>query len=305
MNKLINTIDSLSEYLSINDVQTNALKAMVGNTINNRFEFSGEMYLLKDVHPSSLGEALTPYLVSGVMVTEKNMVLQARYIERKSAFEFEVDVTLEGLTSLLIENTSISKITVNPVYATDKLNIDNASQTINHIVSGDRTDLDGLYCIIDFDDGQSIMNQMNDTEAKQAMFANCHQRLNGVNPYLSENNKIDCYKLSCVRRTLKNISAMRTVKNCDYIATLLNLHDSQYNKAKELRKVVQMKHRFRGCSTQASKIDALFKQAQGSVVLPFSNKSKQRAKKEIDHSVFAPLHKQAVWEDDQEFGMGF
>ncbi|WP_076414925.1 hypothetical protein [Shewanella sp. UCD-KL12] len=306
MNKIINIIDSLSDSMSISQQQTDALKEMVEGNRKSSFEFSGEFYSLDDVHPTSIGSALTPYLVSDVMVTSQNMVLQARYVERKSAFEFEIDLTLEGLKSLLIESTSISDIIINPVYATDELNIDHSTETITHVVSGDRTELDGLYCIVEFEDGQSIMNQMNATEAKQALYANSHQRLNGVNPYLSENKKVECYRLSCLRRTLKTISAMRSVKNCDFIGVLLNLHDSQYAKANDLRKVTPLTNRFRGCSKQPSKTDMLFKQAQGCVVVPFTNMSKNASKKdETIQSASAGIHKHPVWDEDEELGVGF
>lgn len=308
MSKIANIIDSLSDTLSIPQLQTDALQEMVKGNSKSSFEFSGEFYSLNDVHPTSIGSALTPYLVSGVMVTVQNMVLQARYVERKSAFEFEIDLTLEGLKSMLVDKTSISNIIVHPVYATDELNINHASQTINHVVSGDRTELDGLYCIVEFEDGQSIMNQMNATEAKQALYANSHQRLNGVNPYLSENKKVECYKLSCLRRTLKSISAMRSVKNCDFIGVLLNLHDSQYNKAKDLRKIAKLTNKFRGCSSQPSKTDSLFKQAQGCVVVPFTNATNNTQDKKMKKSAqtaFASIHKEPIWDEDKEFGVGF
>lgn len=305
MNKLSNTINNLKEFLSLSDVQTLELDKLVSNTINTRFEFGSEFYSLNDVHPTTLGEALTPYLLSNILVTESDMALQARYVERKSAFEFEIDLTFEGMKRLLIENTAISAITVNPVYAADELRIDNAKQIIHHTVSNEDSPFDGLYCIIELDDGQSFLNEMTAEEAQQALYANCHQRLNGVNPYISQIKKTQCHLMSCLRRSLKNISAMHSVENHAFIATLLDLHDRQYIKAHELRKVAYIKNRYRNCVNQPSTIDALFKQAQGSVVVPFSHASeKVEQKKQLDKSVFAPIHKTCAWENE-EFGLGF
>ncbi|QIR16306.1 hypothetical protein [Shewanella aestuarii] len=304
MNKLSSTINNLKDFLSLSDRQVVELNKLVSNTINTRFEFGSEFYSLNDVHPTTLGEALTPYLLADVLVTELDMALQARYVERKSAFEFEIDLTLEGMKRLLIEHTAITAITVNPVYASDELRIDNATQTIHHKVSGDKTELDGLYCIIDLEDGQSFLNQMTAEEAQQALYANCNQRLNGVNPYISQVKKEQCHLMSCLRRSLKNISAMHSVENHAYIATLLDLHDRQYTKAQELRKVAYIKNRYRNCVNQPSVIDAIFKKAQGAVVVPFSHASEKTERKNIDHSVFAPIHKDGTWDGD-DFGMGF
>lgn len=305
MNKLSSTINNLKDFLSLSVQQALELDKLVTNTINTRFEFGSEFYSLNDVHPTTLGEALTPYLQANILVTESYMALQARYVERKSAFEFEIDLTFEGMKRLLIENTAISAITVNPVYAADELRIDNATQTVHHNVSNENSSLEGLYCIIDLDDGQSFLNQMTTEEAKHALFANCHQRLNGVNPYISQIKKVQCHMMSCLRRSLKSISAMHSVENHSYIATLLDLHDRQYIKAQELRKVAYIKNRYRNCVNQPSAIDAIFKQAQGSVVVPFSHASdKVERKEKLDRTVFAPIHKSCAWEGE-DFGVGF
>jgi hypothetical protein len=305
MNKLSTTIQNLNEFLSLSDVQTLELDKLVSSTIKTRFEFGSAFYSLNDVHPTTLGEALTPYLLANVLVTESNMALQARYVESNSAFEFEIDLTFEGMKRLLIENTAISAITVNPVYAADELRIDNATQTVYHKVSDETSSFEGLYCIIDLEDGQSFLNQMTSEEAQQALFANCHQRLNGVNPYISQIKQVQCHMLSCLRRSLKSISVMHSVENHSYIATLLDLHDRQYSKAQELRKVAYIKNRYRNCVNQPSVIDALFKQAQGSVVVPFSHASdKVEHKEQLDRTVFAPIHKSCAWEGE-DFGMGF
>ena len=48
------------------------------------------------------------------------------------------------------------------------------------------------------------------------------------------------YKASCLRRGLKTISAFNNCGDLALVATLLNLHDRQFNKAKALRKVMPM-----------------------------------------------------------------
>ncbi len=309
MNNMTNTIASIKNIISISDVQANELELLFTNSLSASFEFCNEHYSLNDVQPSSLANALTPYLVADFPVTSKNMELQARYIEQKSAFEFEVDVSFDGMKQLLIENTSISAITVNPVYASDELEINNATQTVHHKRSGDKSLLDGIYSIIMLEDGQTFLNQMNADEANQAMYSNCHQRLNGVNPYRTQSQILNCKLSSCLRRSLKNIAVMKTVNNTDFISTLLNLHDQQYSKAQAIRSVSSTKNRFRTCANQRSKIDTIFKQSQGSVVIPFgptpdkASKANQQIMLASEIEA-ASIHKLAVWDGD-DFGLGF
>lgn len=265
------TIDDISDMFSLNDSEMQSINQFLSTSLDSRFQFGHEFFLLKDVVPTTLLEAVTPYVHAGLQIDTNTMELQARYHESKFRFEFELDYSFAGLTALLLEHSSIAKIVVNPVYENDTLQINHASQEVHHTVASEPSELHGLYCIIDLDNGQSFFAQMSAEEASQAMYANIHDRLNGVNPYITSTKKLMFYKASCLRRGLKAISAMQNNGDLDIVSTLLNLHDRQFHKAKALRKVMPLNHyKFRGCSKQPSTIDQLFKNNQGNVVIPFA-----------------------------------
>lgn len=281
MNTIKATLTNFADAFAtpLDTQQHDAIAQLVNDSLNTRFQFGHEFYTMKDVIPTSLVDAVAPYVDSGLEVNNQLVELEARYNESKFSFEFEISHTLNGLIDILIEQTSISNIQINAVYENDTLVIDHANQQINHEVSNEPSELHGLYCIIDLDNGQSFLSQMSADEAKQAMWANTNDRLNGVNPYSTNSKKLMFYKASCLRRGLKTISAFNNCGDLALVATLLNLHDRQFNKAKALRKVMPINsYKFRGCSKQPSTIDLMFKAEQGSVVIPFNSNSIQTEK---------------------------
>lgn len=284
MNAIKNTLSHLTEAFAkpLNSQRLDAISQFVADSLDTKFQFGHEFFSMKDVIPTSLVDALAPYIDSGLEINTDLMELEARYHESKFSFEFEISHSLSGLVGLLTSNTSISHIEVHPVYESDTFVINHANQQINHDVSAEPSELHGLYCIIDLENGQSFLSQMSVDEAKQAMWANTHDRLNGVNPYTTNSKKLMFYKASCLRRGLKTISAFNNCGDLQLVATLLNLHDRQFNKAKALRKVMPFNnHKFRGCSKQPSSIDQIFKAEQGNVVIPF-NQVANKAEKKAD-----------------------
>jgi recombinational DNA repair protein RecT len=278
MNLIQSTIDSIQDMFSLNEYEMQSINKFLSTELNNKFQFGHDFFTLKDVQPTTMVDAITPYVNAGLQIDASIMELEARYHEAKFCFEFEISHTFTGLTALLMENTSIQSIVVNPVYENDELKINHATQEVIHNVSTEPSQLHGLYCIIDLDNGQSFLTQMSAEEANQALYANTHDRLNGVNPYITNSKKLMFYKTSCLRRGLKTISAMKNCDDFEIISKLLNIHDRQFNKAKALRKVMPLNNfKFRGCSKQPSEIDQLFKVQQGSVVIPFSQAVKKDA----------------------------
>lgn len=265
------TINNINTMFTLNNSEQQSIRQFLSTSLNTRFQFGHDFFLLKDVVPTTLINAITPYADAGLQIDAAIMVLEARYHENKFSFEFEIDYSFEGLKSLLLENTSIKNIVVNPVYENDLLHINHSSQEVNHNVSAEPSKLHGLYCIIDLDNGQSFLAQMSASEASEAMYANINERLNGVNPYTTNSKKLMFYKTSCLRRALKTISALKNAGDLEFVSKLLSLHDRQFNKAKALRKVMPLNnYKFRGCSRQPSTIDHLFKNSKGNVVIPFA-----------------------------------
>lgn len=300
------TIDNINNIFSLNNAEMQSITQFMSTSLDNRFQFGHEFFLLKDVVPNTLLDAVTPYVNAGLQIDANIMELQARYHESKFSFEFEIDYSFAGLTALLLENTSIVKIVVNPVYENDTLQIDYASQEVHHTVAAEPSELHGLYCIIDLDNGQSFLAQMSADEALQAMYANINDRLNGVNPYTTSNKKLMLYKASCLRRGLKTISAIQNSNDLEMVSTLLNLHDRQFNKAKALRKVMPLNnYRFRGCSKQPSTIDQLFKSNQGSVVIPFSQPAEKAPNKSDPQRIIPSANEDFVAWDSDIMGVGF
>lgn len=300
------TIDSINEMFSLNNFEQQSINQFLSASLNNRFQFGHEFFTLKDVMPTTLLEAITPYVNAGLQIDANIMELQARYHEAKFNFEYEIDYTFAGLTELLLENTSISKIVVNPVYENDTLNINHATQEVIHHVSPESSELHGLYSIIDLDNGQSFLAQMSVEEASQAMFANIQDRLNGVNPYTNNSKKLMFYKTSCLRRGLKTLSALKNCGDLELVSTLLNLHDRQFNKAKALRKVMPLNnYKFRGVSKQPSTIDQIFKTEQGNVVIPFTQPTtEQKTSDNTKNTIELAVNEFQAWDAD-EWGVGF
>jgi hypothetical protein len=280
MNMIKSTLEQLTDAFiqPLSNQQLDDISKFVNDSLSDRFQFGHELFTMKDVTPTSLVKALSPYIDAGLEINGDLMELEACYYEAKFSFEFEISHSLSGLVSLLTTQTSISNIVINPVYENDKLKIDHANQKVHHDVSAEPSELHGIYCIIDMENGQSFLSQISAEEAKQAMWANTHDRLNGVNPYTTNSKKLMFYKASCLRRGLKTISALNNCGDLKLVSTLLNLHDRQFIKAKAIRKVMPLNnYKFRGCSKQPSSIDQIFKIEQGNVVIPFTQPAKQPA----------------------------
>ncbi|WP_282109237.1 hypothetical protein [Shewanella algicola] len=313
MNTFKTTLTNLSEAFAkpLSQQQLDDVSLLVENSLNNKFQFGHEFYTIKDVIPTSLVDALAPYIDSGLEVNSDLIELEARYHESKFSFEFEMSHSLSGLVNLLIDKTSIAHIQIHAIYESDLFSVNHATQEINHEPSAEPSELHGIYCIIDLENGQSFLTQMSADEAKQAMWANTNDRLNGVNPYTTNSKKLTFYKASCLRRGLKTISAFNNCGDLRLVSTLLNLHDRQFNKAKAVRKVMPLNnYKFRCCSKQPSSIDQIFKAEQGSVVIPFNQSVSKAptATEEKKHTTELltelPDELYGAWESDT-LGVGF
>lgn len=314
MNTIKSTLEQMTDAFAhpLNNQQLDDIAKFVTDSLSTRFQFGHDFFTMKDVIPTSLVEALSPYIDSGLQITGDLMELEARYHEAKFSFEFEISHSLSGLVSLLKTQTSIANIVINAVYENDSFKLDHANQKVFHEVSAEPSELHGVYCIIDMENGQSFLSQMSAEEAKQAMWANTHDRLNGVNPYTTNTKNLMFYKASCLRRGLKTISALNNCGDIQLVSTLLNLHDRQFNKAKALRKVMPLNnYKFRGCSKQPSSIDQIFKQEHGNVVIPFSQPVKPTVKnknvvKEDSTKWLTELPEDCIesWSEDT-LGVGF
>ncbi|WP_447018320.1 hypothetical protein [Shewanella algae] len=307
MNMIQNTVDQIVEQLSLDDSQREDLQALTAD-LSPIFEFGHDCYSLKDVIPHSLSNAIGPYWNAGLSLSPRYVTLEAKYNERNFNFEYEISHTFDGLVELLMQNAAIASVIVNPVYENDELQIDHGQQMVYHTPATEVSQLQGLYCIIALMNGESFMSQISFDEARQALLANSEQRLNGVNPYTTDDKQMECYKLSCLRRCLKVIAAHNNVEHAELINTLVRIHDQQFNVAKELRKVMPLhNHKYRGCSKQPSQIDKLFKQQQGNTVVPFVEPSSKAKNSESDkNSLILALDDSdlASWCND-EFGLGF
>ncbi|GIU40967.1 hypothetical protein TUM3794_20200 [Shewanella colwelliana] len=308
MNMIQNILDQIADQLSLNQAQQDSLQALTTD-LNITFEFGHDVYALKDVMPHSLTNAITPYLDAGLSLSPQYVALEARYHECNFNFEFEISHTYNGLVELLKQNAAVTNVIVNPVHENDELKIDHSQQVVYHTPVEDDSAIQGFYCIVELKNGESYLSQMSYDEAQQALYANTDRRLNGVNPYTTDNKRIECHKLSCLRRCLKVIAAHNNTESAEVINTLLNIHDRQFNAAKEQRKVLPLhNHKYRGCCKQPSQIDKLFKQVQGNTVVPFiapttktvkgSDSDKNSLMLALDDSDLAS------W-DNEELGVGF
>jgi hypothetical protein len=293
-------IELLAGKFNLATNAVNAINALLDNTLPTQFWFSQMQYDFNAVMPDSLYSALLPYVELGIDINPASTRLEAVYNPASATLLFDASLTEHGLHETLAAYTDL-EVTCHLVYEGDDLEIDTAKEVIQHQRNHKSSVVEGAYCIVAVAEGDSWLTTMSKEEVAAAFDANINDRLNGVNPYTTQDVAHEIQRLSCIYRALKTIANMTNIRNYELVQQLLAIHSAGYSRAKELRKVVMISQRaFRGINAnQTSPIEDLYQRANPENVIAFNPVEVKRKAVKLEQQ--PPV----VKVDELEFGVGF